>query len=197
MTKFVGVFLLLCAWVQQIVQVSASPTDRVFFIEFNRDDLKNPQDDALKLANGIDDLKMANVIISPELHKDQTNSNGSTTNFEQKQDLDSGPLTVSVQLQTKSAEGNQYRINFTDTSFLLICSATFRVAVPSDTTLVNYWNMTAVPNTPNQYTLPDDVRIYPGLEHSAGVMLDGNGEPEVVILHTTTVLTTEKCPNDA
>ncbi|KAL3099440.1 hypothetical protein niasHS_002895 [Heterodera schachtii] len=189
MTKFVCVLLLLFAWTHQIVHLSAAPPSQIYSIEFNRDNSNNQQDNDLKSANGVDDNKMTNGVISQDSAQVVT-TNGTA-------ELETDPLTVSVELQRGGrAVGNQFNINFTDISYMLVCSARFRISLPSDTTLRSHSNMTPVPNTSDQFTLPDGVHLYPGLSHTAEVVLSGNGQPEVTILDTLTVLTTEKCPND-
>uniref|UniRef100_A0A914H7Z1 Uncharacterized protein n=1 Tax=Globodera rostochiensis TaxID=31243 RepID=A0A914H7Z1_GLORO len=78
------------------------------------------------------------------------------------------------------------------------CDAT--CSVPQAEVLEKYWNMNPVNGTDNkQFTLPDNVRLYPGQSFAdAGITVTGGGgEPEVTIVDVNSVLSTKKCPDSA
>uniref|UniRef100_A0A183C2I4 BsuPI domain-containing protein n=1 Tax=Globodera pallida TaxID=36090 RepID=A0A183C2I4_GLOPA len=184
MNKFVGV-LLFIGWIQQIVRVSAAPPAKIIIIEYSRDET-NSQDDEQKLLNGANTEKSPELPVSPNVTQE---------NAKQLPPFGS-PIVVSVNLENKTETGNHFNIKFTDISYLLVCQIKFRLVVPSEATLSKHWQMNPVPGTDDQFTLPDDLRLYPGRAYDASVMLVGNGEPKIEILDTVTVLTTHKCPND-
>uniref|UniRef100_A0A914H5Q2 Uncharacterized protein n=1 Tax=Globodera rostochiensis TaxID=31243 RepID=A0A914H5Q2_GLORO len=110
------------------------------------------------------------------------------------------PVIVSVELVNSTENHYNYSLEFTGNIFKLICQVTFQVQLPDGAILEKYWNMNPVNGTDNkQFTLPDNVRLYPGQSFAdAGITVTGGGgEPEVTIVDVNSVLSTKKCPDSA
>uniref|UniRef100_A0A914HM58 Chitinase n=1 Tax=Globodera rostochiensis TaxID=31243 RepID=A0A914HM58_GLORO len=89
------------------------------------------------------------------------------------------PIIVSVQLININAN-NVCTVNlrFIGITYKIVCYLKFRLVLPSSAILGNYWNMYPVNGTNNEFTLPEDLRIYRGQSFEAAL----------------TVLTPTECP---
>uniref|UniRef100_A0A183C2G9 MSP domain-containing protein n=1 Tax=Globodera pallida TaxID=36090 RepID=A0A183C2G9_GLOPA len=94
------------------------------------------------------------------------------------------PVTVTVKFVNSSTENsnNNYSLEFTNICYKLVTHVKFCVQLPNTAALEKYWNMNPVNGTDNkQFTLPDNVRLYPGQSFAdAGITVaGGGGEPEI------------------
>uniref|UniRef100_A0A183CBR5 RING-type domain-containing protein n=1 Tax=Globodera pallida TaxID=36090 RepID=A0A183CBR5_GLOPA len=105
----------------------------------------------------------------------------------------------SMELKNSTENHNNYSLEFTGNIFKLICHLAFQVQLQNGAILEKYWNMNPVSGTDNkQFTLPDNVHLYPGRSFAdAGMIVAGGGQPNVTVVAMKSVLSTKKCPDSA
>uniref|UniRef100_A0A183C2A5 Uncharacterized protein n=1 Tax=Globodera pallida TaxID=36090 RepID=A0A183C2A5_GLOPA len=75
---------------------------------------------------------------------------------------------VSVQLININANNvSTVNLRFIGITHKLVCYLKFRLVLPNSAILGNYWNMYPVNGTNNEFTLPEDLRIYRGQSFEA------------------------------
>uniref|UniRef100_A0A914H7W5 Cellulose binding protein n=1 Tax=Globodera rostochiensis TaxID=31243 RepID=A0A914H7W5_GLORO len=106
------------------------------------------------------------------------------------------PVIVYVDLANRTESCSNYKLEFFNNLFMLICQVTFKVQLPDGAILEKYWNMNPVSGTDNkQFTLPDNVRLYPGQSFAdAGITVAGGGQPNVTVVSVEKVPSGQKCP---